>query len=475
MSGIPVQVAFGDGFVSALVPERTRVLEPPAPLPPLYDPAAAFLEALRTPIDHEPLARLAGPKAKVTIAFDDPVMPVEPLRAPDFRELAIPILLEELERHGVSHQDVRLLCANALHRQWTTGELATILGRKLAYTWSPARLACHDAEDPNAVVTVGETARGFPVEVNRAVLDSDLFIYLSLPQSPFNGGWKSTVVGLSTWRSIRQHHRPFPFAAGKSVMDHHRSTFPKLMREMGAVLETELVRRGRRVFQVEAVLNNARPQEVSAVFAGAVDAVHERALAVLERQQVTRVQGQSDVLIYGVPNRDHYCKLSLMNPICVRNWGLSYSFGRYRNRPVVREGGILILANPCIRQFHRVHHPSYVELFEELLPRTRDPFELWDTYAEDFAHRPEYVHRYRYGHGFHGAHPLILWGQGEFAFRHCGRILMAGPTDPEVAERLDFEPFPTVEEAVAEAERTLGKDCSITFAPRPPEYITEVH
>jgi len=156
MKGKPVRVAFGDGFVSAVLPERTRILEPPAPLPPLADPAAAFREALRAPIDHEPLAKLAGPKAKVTIAFDDPVMPVEPMRAPDFRELAIPILLEELEGCGVPSQHVRLLCANSLHRQWTTGELATILGRRLAYTWSPARLACHDAEDPSAIVTVGE-------------------------------------------------------------------------------------------------------------------------------------------------------------------------------------------------------------------------------------------------------------------------------------------------------------------------------
>src|SRR5207244_11662446 len=113
-----------------------------------------------------------------------------------------------------------------------------------------------------------------------------------------------------------------------------------------------------------------------------VDAVHERALDVLERQLVVDVDGQSDVALYGVANRDHYCKLSVMNPVAVRNWGLSYGFGRYRRRPLVREGGILVPANPCLRQFSRRHHPSYLDLFDELLPYERDPVVLCDADAE---------------------------------------------------------------------------------------------
>ena len=61
------------------------------------------------------------------IAFDDPT-------APSFgpvRRLAIEAILEELQEAGVPEENVRLLCANALHRRWTREELARILARCL--------------------------------------------------------------------------------------------------------------------------------------------------------------------------------------------------------------------------------------------------------------------------------------------------------------------------------------------------------
>ena len=91
-----------------------------------------------------------------------------------------------------------------------------------------------------------------------------------------------------------------------------------------------------------------------------------------------------------------------------------------------------------------------------------------------FRSRPEYVHRYRTAYGFHGSHPLILYGQGVYQLKHLSRVFLACPEEPEVARRLGFEPFPTVEEAIAEAERTLGQDCSITYQVVPPFFWPRV-
>ena len=116
--------------------------------------------ALAAPINHEPIPKLVGPASKVTIAFDDLVIPQFPMKAPDFRALAIPILLQELERAGVKRHHITLLCANALHRKWTPSELATILGPDLTTAFSPSHLLCHDAEDREQLVFLGETERG---------------------------------------------------------------------------------------------------------------------------------------------------------------------------------------------------------------------------------------------------------------------------------------------------------------------------
>jgi len=470
------QIPYGDKTIQAELPERTRVIrQTKPPLPPLSDPSQAVRNALNSPIAHDPLYKLVGPKSKVTIAFDDPIGFAPAQKQPDFREIAIKAILKELEKLKVDPHNIRLVCAVGLHRKWTTRELGTIIGEDLAYRFGPSKLYNHDAEDKENLIFLGETKRNQEVEVDRVVADSDQIIYVSNPWSQFNGGWKSAVVGLSSYRSIRHHHRPFPMASGKSTMDPKRSAFFRLLNEMGEVIERELAKKGRRFLIIEGAMNNSIPQEVTQVVAGHPPQAHEKTLEILQKQHVVEVKGQSDVVVYGMGNnRDPYSKMSMINPILVRNLGMSYSFGLFQNIPLVKEGGIIILVHPCIRQFDALRYPSYVEMFETLIPHLHDPFELWELYAEEYAHRPEFIHRYRYGFSFHGVHPLILWGQGAYGLRYVGKVFLAGATDPEVARMLGFEPFASVEEAIAEAERLMGKDCSITYLEMPESFICNV-
>ncbi len=458
--------------ITANLPDDTRVLSAPPSLPALADPEAAVREALRAPIAQEPLSSLVGPSSKVTIAFDDLTLPVLPMAPPDFRLTVIGVLLETLHAAGVKPENVRLLVANALHRQWTRSELSTVLGPLLSLL-PPQRLTNHDACDPDQLVFLGETDRGFEVEVSKAVTDSDQLIYVNCTPSPMNGGWKSIVVGLSSFRSIRHHHRPFPFARGHSIMDPERSAFQRLLAEMGALVESDLAAKGRRLFSVETVLTNEIPSRMAAVFAGHPPETHRETLAVLASQQRLEVDGQADIGIWGLPDRDPYSALSRINPILVANLACSYAFGLYSGRPVIREGGVAIFANPVETTFGR-HHRSYPELFNEILPRTTDPFAIWDEYAEDFAHRPEYVYAYRRQFSFHGAHPLFLWGQTAFARRHLSRIIFCGGKDPEPVERMGFTWAAGVEEALRMARGDLGGDPSITLMDVPPVFIPDV-
>ncbi|MBW2004146.1 MAG: DUF2088 domain-containing protein [Deltaproteobacteria bacterium] len=470
------QIPYGDRTILAELPERTRIIrQTKPPLPPLPDPSQAVRDALNSPIAHEPLPKLVGSKSKVTIAFDDPIGFAPAQKQPDFRGIAIKVILKELEKLEVDPHNIRLVCAVGLHRKWTTRELGTIIGEDLAYRFGPSKLYNHDAEDKENLIFLGETKRNQEVEVDRVVTESDQIIYVSNPWSQFNGGWKSAVVGLSSYRSIRHHHRPFPMASGKSTMDPKRSAFFRLLNEMGEVIERELAKKGRRFLIIEGAMNNSIPQEVTQVVAGHPPQAHEKTLEILQKQHVVDVKGQSDVVVYGMGNnRDPYSKMSLINPILVRNLGMSYSFGLFQNIPLVKEGGIIIFVHPCIMQFDALKYPSYVEMFETLIPRTQDPFELWELYAEEYAHRPEFIHKYRYGFSFHGVHPLILWGQGAYGLRYVGKVFLAGATDPEVARMLGFEPFASVEEAIAEAERLMGKDCSITYPEMPESFICNV-
>jgi len=476
MSASVFRIPYGDTTIGAELPERTRVIrQTNKPLPALPDPAQAVRDALNSPIAHEPLSKLVSSKSKVTIAFDDPIGYVPQEKMPGFREVAIKVVLEELDKLGVEPQNIRLVCAGGLHRMWTPSELATILGDELVSRSGPSRLFNFDAEDKDNLVFLGETKRYQEVEVSRLVTDSDQFIYVSHPWCHFNGGWKSVVVGLGSWRLMRHHHRPFAKASGKSVLDPKRSAFPKLLNEMGAIIEAALAKNGRRVLIVEGTMNNAVPQELVQVVAGHPPEAHEKGLEILDQQLVVDVKGQSDVVVCGMDNkRDPYSKFSIINPILVRNLALSYTYGLFQNVPLVKPGGILIVCHPCPKQFDAVKYQPYVELFEKVLPHTKDAVELWDLYAEEYAHRPDFVHKYRYGYGFHGSHPLILYGQGIYGLNYLSKVFLAGATDFEAARRVGLEPFASVEEAVAEAENLMGKDCSITYLDMPQAFICNV-
>ena len=94
------------------------------------------------------------------------------------------------------------------------------------------------------------------------------------------------------------------------------------------------------------------------------------------------VEGQTDILTMGLPYICPYNVNSVMNPILVMCLGLGYFFNLYRGKPLVREGGVLIMSHPTPWEFHPVHHPSYIDFFEQVLAETTDPVEIEATLRE---------------------------------------------------------------------------------------------
>ena len=119
----------------------------------------------------------------------------------------------------------------------------------------------------------------------------------------------------------------------------------------------------------------------------------------------------------GLPYICPYNVNSIMNPILVMCLGLGYFFNLYRNKPLVREGGVLIMHHPMPWEFHPVHHPSYIDFFEEVLAETTDPSEIEAKFEEQYADDPWYRHLYRTSYAYHGVHPFYMWYWGAHALR----------------------------------------------------------
>jgi hypothetical protein len=444
-----VSLPFGSGQIEVELPDVARIIRPAAArLEPLPDFRAALKEALSRPIGAPPLSDLVGPNSRVLVAFDDPCSRA---RGP-VRQVALETVLDTLEGAGVRPENIRALVANALHRKFNRAELAATIGPNLVDRLGD-RLACHDAEDPPNLVYLGKTPSGYDVEVHRAVVESDLTIYVNSGYNlGFNGGWKSVCVGLSTWRSIRWTHTP----DGMS-MSLHNNRMHRVLDEMGDHLEARL---GRRVFKVE--LLRAGYSEAAAVWAGGVRETRQAALTTLAAHLPPRraaVSEPVDILVYGVPDNSPYAVFARPNPILTLiSSGLGYLGGYIE--AIGKPGCTVVMATPCPDEWDLEHHPSYREVWDRVLPRTRDPYEIMARFEAEFAGHRGYIEQYRFGFAFHPVHSLLATHPLR-RLRHAGRVFVAGAVDRAVPEHLGFRAFASVEAALAEARRLHGPDAAI--------------
>ena len=514
----PILFHHGEGFRLEKLPAgRSRVIYPAEPLAGLRDPDESIRQALLNPINDDPLPSLLRPGMKLTIAFDDISLPLPPMRQPDVRQRVIEQVLDMAAAAGVD--DVHLIAALALHRRMTESELRHALGERVYEAFEPhGALYNHDAEDPEGMVELGRTRHDEAVTMNRRAAESDLVVYVNINLVAMDGGWKSTATGLSDYRGLRHHHNVHTMQNSRSFMDQPSSELHRSNWRQGEIIKAH----GPRIFQIETTVNNntfgldgplavlqkrewewstadrasfmamqaglkalpasARrgvfsrwlaPYEMTSVQAGDVEAVHAVTTENVLAQHLVPVEGQTDVLTMGLPYICPYNVNSVMNPILVMCLGLGYFFNLYRGRPLVREGGVLIMGHPTRWEFHPVHHPSYIDFFEELLATTTDPIELEAKYEEQFALDEWYIHLYRNSYAYHGVHPFYMWYWGAHALQWLGKVIIVGG-DPAAVRRMGFQPASTLSDALEMSTDVVGSAPTITHIHNPPILMADV-
>ncbi len=152
--------------------------------------------ALATPIGRARLHKLVSPGQKITILASDVTRP-----CPTARLLAA--VLEELEAGGVKRADVTVVFGLGTHRTQTPAEQARLLGDLYG------QVRCLDSTSA-AMVPVGVTARGTPIEVCEPVLQADVRIALGAVEyhyfAGYSGGAKALVPGVCSAATIRHNH-----------------------------------------------------------------------------------------------------------------------------------------------------------------------------------------------------------------------------------------------------------------------------
>lgn len=209
---VEVTIPIGHGSQTVRVPNLVAVAKPEY-TPGVADKRAEIARALREPIGTPRLVDLAKRRRDAVIVVNDITRPYPG------GEMVLE-LAKELNVAGLSDDRITLLVAYGNHRANTPEELETMFGAEVVKRF---KFVHHIAVDPKRNVTVGCTAGGVEVSIDRAFAEADLKILTGCiaPHqfAGFSGGRKSVIPGIAGLAAIKRHHsfpiRPEAISLGR--------------------------------------------------------------------------------------------------------------------------------------------------------------------------------------------------------------------------------------------------------------------
>ncbi|MFH1950359.1 MAG: nickel-dependent lactate racemase [Pseudomonadota bacterium] len=266
------------------LPEAWKVIsyKDKPPIPGVADPVQEIRRALDQPIGSPRIEELARPGMEVVLLFDD-------LQRPTPAPLALPEIMNRLNRAGVSDEKITGICALGTHPIPTQDQLKIKVGEEVHFRLQN-RLFAHDPHSPENII-IGKTHRGTMVEINRHVALADLIIGIGEcmphPGAGFGGGYKLLMPGVSSYRSVADHHF--------SWMRHRNSRVNLLD---GNFFYEEIVDAGRvsrMKFKLDFIINEKK--EIIQAFAGDPVAEHKEASRYAASLYLVPVPKLADVTI----------------------------------------------------------------------------------------------------------------------------------------------------------------------------------
>src|SRR4030066_2532174 len=241
------------------------------------------------PIGTKPIQELAKGKKEVVILFDDLARPT-----PVFE--IVPFVLRELEKAGISDQQIRFIAALGAHGANTANDFRKKLGQEVL-----DRFAVYNHHPFNYCIYLGKTTRGTPVSINKEVMACDLKIGIGciVPHafSGFGGGGKILLPGVAHIDSIAYNHGPL-------VKNHPGSVgLGKIGGDIPRLDIEEATRMAGLEVQIDAIVNLRG--EITSLFVGDPILEHQEGMKLAREVYATTPAKNMDIVIvnsYSKPN-----------------------------------------------------------------------------------------------------------------------------------------------------------------------------
>ena len=421
MTEIQYRIPYSKSFLDfKLPPGMNADIAVSQPTEYLKDFTQAIQDALDHPIGTLPLRELAKPGERACIVFTDSTR-----TSPD--HLLVPALLKELEIAGILDYDITLLCGTGMHRPSTQAEKITKLGAEVVERY---RVIDNEPQNPEALVDLGVTQAGVPVQVHRAAVEADLLIATGIVEphqyAGYSGGSKTLSVGAAGEALIAYTHGP-------AFIDDPCTRLGKIESNPFQEAVTEAALRAGLRFVLNVVLDDDK--RVLRVRAGNPVLTFQDLVAFARSVYEVPISHQYDIAIGGVgfPKDSNLYQASRAP---------SYLF--FAPIPVVRPGGYFIIPARC-------EEGAGAGVGEQrFLNAMRDAPNV--QYILDDARRNGYPP---------GQQRAFVMAK----VLEQSHVIIVGSEHPELVAACKMIPAATMDEALNTASRELGVECQVLIIP----------
>ncbi|MEM2890986.1 MAG: nickel-dependent lactate racemase [Thermoplasmata archaeon] len=399
-----VEIPYGGGKEVVVIPDENLGDIVYQKEVPTDDRVQIILDAVKNPIDSEPLPRFLNGAKEVLIIVNDATRPT-----PSWRIITaiLPFLL---------NKNIKFLVATGMHREPTPEEYGYIFGD--LYPAIKDDVYCHDSKKSECVL-IGHTKRGTPVKLNKMVLNADRIVVISSVEphyfAGYTGGRKSFLPGVAAYETIEANHK-LALSIEAQALALRGNPVAEDMDEAVEALKDK------RIFAIMTVLD--KNHRTCAAYAGDLKKAFERAREKADEVFVIDLKSRADIVVAVT--------------------AFPYDIDLYQSQKAldnakhaVKDGGTIILVSACR---DGVGPPNFLEL----LGSAKTPKEALDKIAEG------------YKLGYHKAAKMA-----EIGLR-C-KMLAVTKLDPAIARKAHLTPVKSVQEAVDMAIREHGPDAKVTF------------
>lgn len=244
-------------------------------------------EAFDNPFDSKQLEEIVQPSETVLIVVPDAT------RASACGQI-VNLLVRRLIANGTMPFDIRIIFAVGIHRQPTEAEKKELL---TPFIFQRIKHLEHNPRDLVQLVKFGETKRGTPIELNRALIEHDHVITIGSINwhyfAGFGGGRKLICPGLASTRTINETHKlTFDF----DTKNRREGVGPGIL-EGNAVHEEfiEIVGKINPSFSINTITDDNH--EVTKIFCGSWRTSHEEACKFYADKFSIKVAEKREVVV----------------------------------------------------------------------------------------------------------------------------------------------------------------------------------